>query len=376
MQSRRAFNRSGLYSAATLLASQGRSLYGNSPAGDWGGVVTINNDATTNRLLFYSRNAYGQLRFVRSVATGGKGSGGNLGSQGAISLNAGGNIIFAVNAGSNSITSFVFSKNVPVVQQLIDSGGVRPISLTVGRRFVYVVNNGAKMGSVDQINGFAVNPRSLNLAPLENGISDLSADDVSPGQISLDPAQKNLIVTEKATNLIDVFPLDSDGSTGQLNSLQSSGKRPFGFGFSGSQTIVVSEAASATTSSYRLNSQTSTLSVVTPGLSNNGPGACWVSVTQNGRYAYVSNFDSSQLTGFQVSDTGRLSPLPPAIFATPVVGNPIDSAIVGNRFFYLLSHFRNLNVVLSAFRINADGSLRPIGQISGLPLSTVGLAVY
>jgi 6-phosphogluconolactonase (cycloisomerase 2 family) len=101
-----------------------------------------------------------------------------------------------------------------------------------------------------------------------------------------------------------------------------------------------------------------------------------VSVTQNGRYAYVSNFDSSQLTGFQVSDTGRLSPMLPAIFATPVVGNPIDSAIVGNRFFYLLSHFRNQTTVLSAFRINADGSLRPIGQISGLPLSTVGLAAY
>lgn len=342
----------------------------------YGGVYTLSNDAADNRLLFYLRQPNGAISFVNSIATGGKGTGQNLGSQGALAMNAARNMIFAVNAGSNQISSFAINQQRQGLLQVIDSGGLVPISLTVGRYYVYALNNGSLKGDVDQISGFQINAQNRRLSPIENSTADLSAANVSPAQVSFDPLQNHLVVTEKATSKIDVFPVNRDGTTGPIQIQPANGRTPYGFGFSPLSTLISSEFGSNAVSSYLLNEKDGALKVVSPSVSNGGPGACWVSVTQNGRIAYVSNFDSGTITGFQVGTNGKLTPLPGASFITPTVGNPIDLAIVGNLYLYVLTHFQNKSVVLAAYRIGVNGSLTPIGQITGLPLSTVGLVAY
>lgn len=342
----------------------------------YGGVYTLNNDLAENRLFFYLRQPNGAISFVNSFATGGKGTGHHLGSQGALAMNAARSMIFAVNAGTNQISSFAINQKKHSLLQVIDSGGLVPISLTVGRYYLYALNNGSQKGDVDQISGFQVNVQNRRLSPIENSTADLSAANVKPAQVSFDPLQNHLVVTEKSTSKIDVFPVNRDGTTGPILVQPASGRTPYGFGFSPRSTLITSEVGSNSVSSYLLNEQNGSLKVISPSVSNGGPGACWVSVTQNGRFAYVSNFDSGTITGFQVGDNGKLTPLPTPSFMTPTVGNPIDSAIVANRYLYVLTHFRNTSVILAAYRIGVNGSLTPIGQITGLPLSTVGLAAY
>lgn len=374
MQNRRNFTKNIISIGLTGEAvKSGLLLANNDKSSESGAVFSISNDIAENRLLIFRRYPNGLLTAFNSISTGGTGTGSNLGSQGALGINRARNIVFAVNPGSDSISSFYMSKNGPVLLQEIDSGGAQPVSLSVGHRFVYVLNNGAKKGKTDQISGFSFNPSNLRLTPIESSIRELSEENVSPAQISFDPEQKQLLVTEKTTNLIDVFPVNADGTTGVVNEQTSSGRRPFGFGFSQKNKVIVSEAGTDSTSSYILDNVNSKLTVVSPCVPNGGPGACWVSVTQDGRFAYVSNFSSSVITGFKITTASNLVALNGNKFATPTAGNPIDSAIAGNRFFYVLSHFQNKYTVLAAYQIQIDGGLRPIGQISGLPLSMVGL---
>ena len=61
---------------------------------------------------------------------------------------------------------------------------------------------------------------------LENSSRPLSGTGTGPAEVSFSPDGRNLVVTEKATNLLDVFPVDSDGLPSQLpNVITSAGKQ-------------------------------------------------------------------------------------------------------------------------------------------------------
>ena len=74
-----------------------------------GAVFVMTNSATRNEIVAYKRGTDGSLQEVRSVATGGRGSGGvtdPLASQGSLTLSQDRSLLFAVNAGSGSISVF------------------------------------------------------------------------------------------------------------------------------------------------------------------------------------------------------------------------------------------------------------------------------
>ena len=71
-----------------------------------GAVYTITNSADDNEVVVYQRSVTGSLHFQGSYSTGGLGSGGGLGSQGAVILSNNDRLLFAVNAGSNQISTF------------------------------------------------------------------------------------------------------------------------------------------------------------------------------------------------------------------------------------------------------------------------------
>ena len=184
---------------AVLLAMS----WGTARAGD-GAVYMMTNAAEGNQLAVFARDAQGMLEFPVFYNTGGTGSGGGLGSQGSIALNAAGDTLYLVNAGSDSISVFDLSKKEPDLIQIISSGGTFPISVTVSGNLLYVLNAGGAHGAVDIITGFTVD-RSGKLTALANSTQSLSGPSVLPAQVSFSPNGNWLVVTERTGNNIDVF---------------------------------------------------------------------------------------------------------------------------------------------------------------------------
>lgn len=117
-------------------AAQGESsAAGNAAVLKPGTVFVMTNDAAGNAVQTYARAADGTLSPADSYPTGGLGTGSGLGSQGALITSNDGRFLFAVNAGSNEITSFRMRRGELVWADTVSSNGEMPISLTHhGRR--------------------------------------------------------------------------------------------------------------------------------------------------------------------------------------------------------------------------------------------------
>src|SRR6266568_6735175 len=194
-----------------------------------GAVYTLSNASSGNAVLVYSRAANGQLSPAGMFPTGGLGSGKGLGNQGALAIDEGNRFLFAVNPASNSVSVFRIKENSLQWIEADPSGGVFPISLTVNRGVLYVLNNGGAAGSTDTIAGFTVS-HDGHLTPIVSGLA-LSAATVGPAQIGFDTDGDVLLVTEKSTNNLDIFSVDANGVASGPTVIPSAGKTPFGFAF-------------------------------------------------------------------------------------------------------------------------------------------------
>src|SRR5437016_784597 len=205
-----------------------------------GAVYTLNNSNSGNAVLAFNRSADGQIVFAGMAATGGTGTGKGLGNQGALAIDAANQFLFAVNAGSNDISVFRIRENGLRLVDRVPSGGKQPISLTVSRKVLYVLNNGAAAGGSDTIAGFGVGANG-HLKPIVSGLS-LSAASVGPAQIGFTTDGDVLLVAEKNTNNIDVFSVDDDGVAVGPTVVPSAGETPFGFAFGKRNEVFVSDA--------------------------------------------------------------------------------------------------------------------------------------
>src|SRR5262249_30202318 len=174
--------------------------------------------------------------------------------------------------------------------------------------------------------GFAIGPHG-GLRPL--GVTrPLSAPAAGPAQVSFAPDGDALVVTEKATNCVDVFPVDDDGRAGPVTCHPSVGKTPFGFAFA-DDILIVWEAfggapgASAATS-YVLEDDS--LQPVTRSAPTTQTAACWIAITPDGRFAYATNTGSGTVTGYRVGRDGELVRLDGGVTGT-TGGAPIDAGV-------------------------------------------------
>lgn len=322
----------------------------------------------------YTRTGNGTLTFRRTYPTGGLGSGGGLGNQGGLVLSNNNRWLFAVNAGSDEITVFAVRHDRLIFRDKIYSGGSTPVSVTFDRGLLYVLNAGS-----DNISGFTLNRRG-KLTSLAGSTRSLSGTGTGPAQIEFDPDGELLVVTEKATNLIDTFVLDNHGLPGAISSFASVGATPFGFAFDMRGRLVVSEAAggapdASSVSSYRLSDK-GNLSVISGAVPTTESAACWVVITKNGRYAYTTNAGSSSVSGYRIRRNGSLSLLDAdgATGDTGAGSAPIDMALSRNsQFLYTLSA---ADGSIAAFRVRHNGSLRDVQRLEGLTTGLNGLAAY
>ena len=324
-------------------------------------VYSLTNDPDANSLVVFPRNTKGQLAEPVFYPTGGVGSGGSLHNQGALALGSQKNFIYAVNAGSNTISVFYLATKGPVLIQVLESGGFRPVSLAVHNDLLYVLNDGGDEGGFDTIDGFDIHSNG-RLLPIHQSQRSLSQASTSAAQISFSPSGTELIVTERSTNLIDVFGLNARGLAVSHSSTPSSGPTPFGFGFATGGALIVSEAhggaaGAGTVSSYLL--QGGGLQAISAAVPTTQTSACWIAVTANGKWAYTTNTSSDTITGYAVHSNGALSRLNQNGVTALTGSLPSDLTILGDNILFQLNRGDG---TIDVYHIGADGSLTPLQE--------------
>lgn len=353
-------------------------------AGETDGVVYIaSNSAGGNEILVFDRNERGSLSFARAVATGGLGTGGGLGNQGGLVLSADGLWLLVVNAGSHDVSVFHVNGTELVLTSRTPSGGQRPVSVTVDRDLVYVLNAGGAVGGADNIAGFRLDRRGRLLA-IPDAVQALSGPNTGPAQIGFTPDGEFLVVTERATDLIAVFSLiggehggkDGVARPGTFN--LSAGLTPFGFAFDRRGHLHVAEAAggasdASSVSSYQVKHDGS-LEVISGGVPTTETAACWLVITADGRSAFTTNTGSGTVSAFRIDPEGMLALRDEdGVAADTGAGSaPADAALsAGSQFLYTRN---GGNGTISAFSVNGDGTLTPGSIVGGLPSGANGIA--
>lgn len=344
------------------------------------------NAADANEVAVFQRNPEGTLSPTGRFRTDGFGTGvhgaGNLkdgdsagvDSQGALALSADREFLFAVNAGSNEISSFAFvsSGGLRLVGK-VPSGGPGPVSIAVHGNLLYVAN---RFGA-GEIVGFTVKADG-RLSPLTGSRRPLSAAPAAPAQVSFTNDGRFLVVTELATDRILSFPVRDDGHLGPPRSVTSSGQVPFGFAFDPSDHLIVSEATNAvpeisTVSSYSLDASGEP-TVISASVPNHQTAACWVVTTADGRYAYVSNSGSHTISGYSIDDTGSLTLLDDGRTGYTGDGSFASDMTISadGRHLYVLNFGTES---IGVFAIQDDGSLTPMPFTGGATVSAVGMVI-
>src|SRR5688500_5914835 len=274
--------------AAVVLVLAAPAMASGGGRGD-SAVYTLTNSASGNAVAVFDRARDGSLTPDGTVPTGGSGTGSGLGSQGALVLDR--NRLFAVNAGSNTVSLLQVNRRGKVrLADTAPSGGVRPISLTVRGKLLYVLNAGSAT-SPASIRGFLA--LWGKLVPLPGSTRPLSTAAPDPAQVEFSPNGRHLVVTEKATSMIVTYQVGRFGYANGPNAQPSAGQTPFGFAFDRRGRLIVSEAfggapdASAL-SSYSLGGN-GTITPITASAETTETAACWVVVTKDGRYTYTTN---------------------------------------------------------------------------------------
>jgi 6-phosphogluconolactonase (cycloisomerase 2 family) len=338
----------------------------------FGTVYTTSNAVSGNAVLVFDRAIDGRLRPAGSIKTGGTGTGTGLGSQGAIALSENERWLLAVNAGSNDVSAFeVLPRGLRLVDR-VNTGGTQPISVAIHGRLVYVLNAGSS-----NISGFTLSRRG-QLEPLPGSTRALSQADAGPAQVSFSADGDLLVVTEKNTNRIVTFTIDRDGLPDDAFVQPSAGATPFGFAVGRRDRLFVSEAfggaaGESAVSSYDVDDD-GTIHTLSASVPTTQTAACWVVVTNDGRFVYTTNTGSGSVTGYAVGFGGDLTRLD-ADGRTAVTGEgsaPADVALSrGGQFLYVENGGTH---TIAGFFVAPNGRLVSLSSVPGLPAGAAGLA--
>ncbi|HTS73473.1 MAG TPA: beta-propeller fold lactonase family protein [Gaiellaceae bacterium] len=373
-----------------------------------GAVYTQTNSPSGNSVVVFNRFANGKLKKRQSVPTGGKGSTQSVGcgpgcpildSQTAVVVSKSGKLVFAVNAGSDTVTSFRKTPSGLKRVSQVSSGGKMPESLALHGNLLYVLNVATENGtSTGNIYGLRISS-SGKLSPVGSSrpLANLAPPDHSadPRAMDFKPNGKVIVVTELAAGFmgtgppgrIDTFVVGSNGKAGPAVAHPTSDALPFGFAFDNRSHVVVSQIRSpagnvdGSISTYKVTDSGGVTPIDTKPSSGILP--CWVAVSSDGRYAYLVNTGAGHpapVTRFRVGSTGTLTPLSPPAASRSGEFARTDAALSrGSTFLYVLapkvgpgnaSH-------IDEYRRTANGGLKFIGSTqpgANIGIGATGLA--
>ena len=302
---------------------------------------------------------------MTAIPTQGLGLGAGLGNQSGLALDDSSTWIAVVNAGDNTVSLFRSAPGTPQFVSRFPSGGAHPISVTWNRNRLFVLNDGDGI-TPPNIQGFVVATNGV-ASPIAGGSAPLSVPTADPAQIKFSPRGNAVVVTEKNTNLVDVFTLNNSGAVTGVTFVPSAGTTPFGFDFDERGRLFVSEAfggaaLGSATSSYSLDNMGG-LNVLSAAIPTQQTAACWLDVSPKGRWAYVGNAGSGSLSTYEISNAGTISLLGSTSLGTGA--RALDTATSRNGLFVHALNGAAGSVV--TFRVSFDGTLTKIDEDIVMP---------
>lgn len=338
-----------------------------------GGVYAMTNEVSGNKIVSFSRRADGTLIPQGTVATDGTGIGDEadaegLGSQGALSLSDNKRWLYASNAGSNDISIFAVKPDGLTLLGKTPSGGKTPISLTVHKDLLYVLNYNRVAADCGNITGFRI-LQDGKLAPLEGSTRPLSTCGSNPGQVAFNPMGNLLAVTEKGTNLIGTYTVAPNGLASGPITNPSFAENPFALAFGKRGVLVVADGfgdrvGEGAVSSY-ITSPNGGVELASNPVGNGGAATCWVVIDSNSKFAYVTNTNSGTVSTYRIARDGKIS-LSNAISASIGEGTKPRDLVLTNddKYMYILNSAVG---TVSSYQVNEDGNLVRIGSSGGVP---------
>jgi DNA-binding beta-propeller fold protein YncE len=340
-------------------------------AGTEHAVFAQSDNTAGNQVVAYDRSPSGALTQLGVYDTGGLGGElegsvlDHLASQGSLTYDRQDGLLYAVNAGSNTISVLAVLGEHLALRQVISSGGAFPVSITAHDGLVYVLN--AEEGG--SLQGFVVS--AGRLAPLSGSNRALGLNPTetpqfthTPGQVAISPDGSQLIVTTKANGSdIDVFRVKALGRLSATPVVNSEpGAVPFAVSFDQAGNLVVSEAGTDALASFQLHEDGTLAQLDSVGTGQ--AATCWV--VRAGSHLYASNAGSASLSTFRSSFAGQLLTL---LATTETDAGTVDAAVTGSgRFLYVQTGAAGL---IDEYAIGAQGALSKLGSIS-LPGGTGG----
>lgn len=358
-------------------------------------------NTSENAVVAFTRNPDGTIVHRETVKTGGQGLAAVpplgfsiLDSAGSVILTPDGRLLFVVNAGDNTISSFRVTESGLKLADRVASGGILPVSLTSSGDLLYVLN---------ELSGSIFGLRFSDagqLTPIVNSLQALST--VGPSgasaQIGFAPEGDVLVVTHRDLGVIDTFRLDADGSPGPAQAHTSDAPQPFGFAFAGSHLEVTNAGSVATPRDIadpsQLNGSVSSYEGVdsdaltaTGNVASGGRATCWIAVTNDSRYAFVTNTLSDTVpdiaTGkgaisrFSVAGDGMLTLLGQTDTGP---GFPSDMALSSDsQYLYVLNPTLTGDDTshVDVFSVGSDGTLTHVQSTThDLPRGISGAAAF
>jgi 6-phosphogluconolactonase (cycloisomerase 2 family) len=354
----------GLSTLAAPVVAGAEPAPGPSFIGGGANVVFVQTDKTAgNQVVAYDRAPGGTLSLAGTFNTGGLGGELNgsvvdhLASQGSLTYDQRSNLLYAVNAGSNTVSVFSVHGDRLTLRQVLNSGGTFPVSVAVHGNVISVLNaeNG---GSVQDFVSFFGYLFAIPGANRSLGLNPTATPQFvnTPGQVAFSPDGSKLIVTTKANGSdIDVFGV---GRFGQLSPSPvvnpEPGAVPFAISFDTAGHLVVAEAGTNALATFALSPG----GTVTP-ISTVGSGqaaTCWVAQAQG--FFYASSAGSADVTQYAESPSGALG----LAGQTGTDPGTVDAAASGNgQYLYVQT---GGNGIVDEFRVGPNGTLAPIGSVT------------
>jgi 6-phosphogluconolactonase (cycloisomerase 2 family) len=347
--------------ATTLLASPANASPGQHHRSAHPVFVQTDNP-NGNTIVAYDRHDDGTLQQAGVYATDGLGgvlTGSvvdHLASQGSLAYDAKHRLLYALNAGSNTVTVFAVHGDHLGRRQVISSGGTFPVSITTNGNVVYVLN--ARDGG--SVQGYVRVGGRLSRVPSWHrhlGLDQSLTPEFThtPGHIAFTPDGSKLIVTTKANgNNIDVFLVGHEGGLAARPVVTADpGAVPFAVTFDRRNHLVVTEAGTGGVATYRVNRH-GTLSLIDRALTGQA-ATCWIVGTGNNLYA--SNAGSANLSGYHDDGDGTLT----ATGTTATDPGTVDAAASSDGHYVYAQ--TGAEGIVDEFRVKHDGSLTAIGSV-------------
>jgi hypothetical protein len=364
-----------------------------------GAVYFMTNEANGNFIVSSAIGVDGKITPTSAVYTGGKGGHGKPATGDAgpdplftqDSVKVGNNFLFAVNAGSNSLSMFKINEANPtdirLVGMPVDTQGEFPVAVAFSPKMnmACVVNGGA----VDGVSCFSVD-ENKGLAPMVNSTRALNLKQTTPptgppntvSDIIFNEDETKLLVSVKGIpptpgriSAFDVDPKDGSLSETSVDSTPSQGGVvPFSMtNIPGKNALLNTDAAVGfAVYDFSKGADAAATSTIIP---IEGQGAtCWSNFSNKTGTFFLTDIVTSTVTEVKVDDnlTGSIVKQYPLAADSGTIDNAI-ATINGNDFLYVLSANATSIDVMS---LPAAGEATSLQTVYFSPLATqAGLVV-